>query len=74
MSRQPKIVTVTQLDGEPVDWARTDTDGRYSVALPGSGRYLVVANARGRAPRAEVLDFREGDNRAARWADGRSWR
>ena len=55
------IVTVTQLDGEPVDWARTDTDGRYSVALPGSGRYLVVANARGWSPRAEVLDFREGD-------------
>jgi MFS family permease len=55
------IVTVTQLDGEPVDWARTDNDGRYSVALPGSGRYLVVANARGWSPRAEVLDFRVGD-------------
>ena len=55
------IVTVTQLDGEPVDWARTDNDGRYSVALPGSGRYLVVANARGWSPRAEVVDFRHGD-------------
>jgi MFS family permease len=55
------IVTVTQLDGEPVDWARTDNEGRYSVALPGSGRYLVVANARGWSPRADVLDFREGD-------------
>ena len=57
----PAIVTVTQLGGEPVDWARTDNDGRYSVALPGSGRYLVVANARGWSPRADVLDFREGD-------------
>jgi MFS family permease len=55
------IVTVTQLDGEPVDWARTDNDGRYSVALPGSGRYLFIANARGWSPRADVLDFREGD-------------
>ncbi|CUR58828.1 Major facilitator superfamily MFS_1 [metagenome] len=55
------IVTVTRLDGEPVDWARTDNDGKYAVALPGSGRYLVIANARGWAPRAEVLEFREGD-------------
>lgn len=55
------IVTVTELDGDPVDWARTDKEGRYSVALPGSGRYLVVANARGWSPRAEVVDFREGD-------------
>lgn len=59
-ARQVAIVTVTRLDGEPVDWARTDHDGRYSVALPGSGRYLVVANARGWAPRAEVLDFHQG--------------
>jgi len=55
------IVTVTRLDGAPVDWARTDNNGRYSVALPGSGRYLVIANARGWSPRADVLDFREGD-------------
>jgi len=59
--RQTAIVTVTRLDGEPVDWARTDNDGKYSVALPGSGRYLLIANARGWAPRADVLDFREGD-------------
>jgi MFS family permease len=61
VQKHAAIVTVTQLDGEPVDWARTDNDGRYSVALPGSGRYLVVANTRGWAPRADVLDFREGD-------------
>jgi hypothetical protein len=54
------IVIVTRLDGEPIDWARTDSHGGYSVALPGAGRYLVVANARGWAPQAEVLDFREG--------------
>ena len=58
---QAAIVTVTRLDGDPVDWARTDHEGRYSVALPGSGRYLVVANARGWSPRADVVDFREGD-------------
>jgi MFS family permease len=59
-TRQTAIVTVTRLDGEPVDWARTDHDGHYSVALPGSGRYLLIANALGWSPRAEVLDFQQG--------------
>jgi MFS family permease len=58
--RQAGIVSVTTLDGEPVDWARTDNDGNYSVALPGSGRYLLIANARGWAPRAQILDFNHG--------------
>ena len=55
--RQPSIVTVTRLDGEPVDWARADKDGNYSVALPGAGRYLLIANALGWAPNAEIVDF-----------------
>jgi MFS family permease len=59
-TRQTAIVTVTGLNGEPVDWARTDHDGHYSVALPGSGRYLLIANARGWSPRAELLDFHQG--------------
>jgi len=59
-TRQSAIVTVTRLDGEPVDWARTDNDGKYSVALPGSGRYLLIANALGWAPHAEIVDFHEG--------------
>jgi hypothetical protein len=34
-----------------------DTEGNYSVALPGAGKYLMVANAAGWAPMAEVFDF-----------------
>lgn len=58
-ARQMAIVTVTRTNGVPVDWARADHDGHYSVALPGPGRYLLVANARGWAPQAEVFEFTE---------------
>jgi MFS family permease len=58
--RQAGIVSVMTLLGDPVDWARTDNDGHYSVALPGSGRYLLIANARGWAPCAQVLEFHQG--------------
>jgi len=40
-----------------VDWSRADSDGTYSVVLPGPGKYLVLANAQGWTPRAEVLEF-----------------
>ena len=53
----PAVVTVLQTDGDPVDWSRVDTEGNYSVALPGTGKYLMVANAAGWAPMAEVFDF-----------------
>jgi MFS family permease len=53
----PAVVTVLRTEGEPVDWSRVDSDGNYSVALPGAGKYLVVANAAGWAPMAEVFDF-----------------
>jgi hypothetical protein len=50
-------VTVLQTGGEPVDWSRVDTEGNYSVALPGAGKYLMVANAAGWSPMAEVFEF-----------------
>lgn len=53
----PAVVTVLHTDGDPVDWSRVDTEGNYSVALPGAGKYLMVANAAGWAPMAEVFDF-----------------
>jgi MFS family permease len=53
----PAVVTVLQTTGEPVDWSRVDSEGNYSVALPGAGKYLMVANAAGWAPMAEVFDF-----------------
>ena len=53
----PAVVTVMTIGGTQVDWARADSDGSYSVVLPGPGRYLVLANAQGWTPRAEVLEF-----------------
>ena len=55
----PAVVTVLTTDGCSVDWTRGDNDGKYSVVLPGPGKYLVLANALGWAPRAEVLEFRD---------------
>lgn len=51
----PAVVTVLTTTGDPVDWSRADQDGRYSIALPGPDRYLVLANAQGWAPKARVL-------------------
>ena len=53
----PAVVTVVKTDGTPVDWSRGDTEGKYSVVLPGPGKYLVLANALGWVPRAEVFEF-----------------
>ncbi|WP_240484430.1 MFS transporter [Pseudarthrobacter sulfonivorans] len=53
----PAVVTVLDTSGEPVDWSRVDNEGNYSVALPGVGKYLLVANAAGWAPIAEVFEF-----------------
>ena len=53
----PAVVTVVKTDGTPVDWSRGDNDGKYSVVLPGPGKYLVLANAAGWVPRAEVFEF-----------------
>ncbi len=53
----PSVVTVMATDGSPVDWSRGDNDGSFSVVLPRSGEYLVLANAFGWAPRAEVMQF-----------------
>ncbi|MET4901169.1 MFS transporter [Paenarthrobacter sp. CC6] len=53
----PAVVTVLQTDGQPVDWSRVDAEGNYSVALPGTGKYLMVANAAGWASMAEVFEF-----------------
>jgi MFS family permease len=56
----PAVVTALRTDGQPADWSRADAEGNYSVALPGGGQYLIVANAAGWAPIAEVVDFDGG--------------
>lgn len=50
-------VTVTDGSGAPVDWDRSDADGKYAVALPGPGRYIFVAAHVRWQPVSEVLDF-----------------
>ena len=51
------VVTAVSLAGEPLDWSRADNDGTFSLALPGLGRYLLIANADGWTPRSTVVDF-----------------
>ena len=53
----PAVVTVMTTDGSPVDWSRGGDDGTFSVVLPRAGEYLVLANALGWSPRAQVLRF-----------------
>jgi hypothetical protein len=60
---RPAVVTVVKTDGTAVDWSRADNAGNYSVVLPGPGKYLVLANALGWAPRAEVLEFVDANTR-----------
>jgi MFS family permease len=60
---RPAVVTVVKTDGTPVDWSRADNEGNYSVVLPGPGRYLVLANALGWAPHAQVLEFVDENTR-----------
>lgn len=51
------VVTVLHPDGRHVDWGRTDNDGRYVLALPSVGRYLVVASADGWAPQSGLVEI-----------------
>ncbi|WP_404289852.1 MFS transporter [Glutamicibacter arilaitensis] len=58
--QRPAIVTFVREDGVPGDWARTDNEGLFTAALPGPGRYLVVANAAGRVPKSQLVLFSGG--------------
>ncbi|HKX67755.1 MAG TPA: MFS transporter [Intrasporangium sp.] len=55
------VVTVLHPDGRHVDWGRTDNEGRYALALPSVGRYLVVASADGWAPQSGLVEIGQGD-------------
>ncbi|MFF2604383.1 MFS transporter [Arthrobacter koreensis] len=52
-------VSVADVDGTPVDWDRTDEHGKYTVALPGPGRFVFVAAHRRWLPVSEVVQVRE---------------
>ena len=55
------VVTVLHPDGRHVDWGRTDDEGRYVLALPSTGRYLVVASADGWAPQSGLVEIGHGE-------------
>lgn len=55
------VVTVLQPDGRHVDWGRTDNSGRYTLALPCAGRYLVVVSADGWGPMSGLEDLGDAD-------------
>ncbi|NKX50926.1 MFS transporter, partial [Arthrobacter deserti] len=56
------VTTDLKTTGEPVDWSRADAEGRFSLALPGPGEYLVVASAEGWVPRSRVVEFTGTDH------------
>ena len=55
------VATVLHTDGRHVDWGRTDNDGRYTLALPEPGRYLLVVSAEGWAPQSGLVDLQAGE-------------
>ena len=50
-------VTVTDSEGSPVDWDRSDEHGTYAIVLPGPGTYVFIAAHARWQPVAEVLVF-----------------
>ena len=55
------VATALHPDGRHVDWGRTDNDGRYTLALPEAGRYLLIVSAEGWAPQSMLCDLDAGE-------------
>ena len=56
------VVSVATLDGDAVDWARSEPDGTFVVAVPRWGQFALVVSAAGWASRAVVADLTDGDS------------
>lgn len=54
------VTTVLRPDGTHIDWGRTDNDGRYTLALPEPGAYLLIVSADGWAPQSCLVDLSVG--------------
>jgi hypothetical protein len=54
------VVTLLTPAGEQVDWSQVDSDGDFSIAVPGAGRYVVVAAAEGWRPRSQIVYLTAG--------------
>lgn len=46
-------------NGTHLDWGRVE-EGTHRLALPGDGRYVLVASAQGRATRSQFVDVLDG--------------
>ncbi|OLT22521.1 hypothetical protein BJF81_01680 [Ornithinimicrobium sp. CNJ-824] len=55
------VATVLHTDGRHVDWGRTDNEGRFALALPEEGRYLLVVSADGWAPQSGLVHLEPGE-------------
>lgn len=55
------VATVLHTDGRHVDWGRTDNEGRFALALPEEGRYLLVVSADGWAPQSGLVHLEAGE-------------
>ncbi len=54
------VVTLLTLGGDQVDWSQVDSAGEFSIAIPGPGRYVVVAAGDGWTPRSRLDDLDAG--------------
>ncbi|GGK75423.1 MFS transporter [Ornithinimicrobium pekingense] len=55
------VATVLHPDGRHVDWGRTDNEGRFALALPDAGDYLLVVSADGWAPQSSLVHLESGE-------------
>lgn len=55
------VATALHTDGRHIDWSRTDNEGRFALALPGPGTYLLVVSADGWAPQSGFIDILDTD-------------
>ncbi|WP_238011258.1 MFS transporter [Dactylosporangium sp. AC04546] len=56
------VVTLLTPAGQPVDWSQADVSGRFSLAIPCAGPYLVVTAAEGLAPQSRLADLQAGQD------------
>jgi MFS family permease len=49
------VITVLTAEGEAVDWGQADSEGRFAVAIPRAGDYLVVTTADGWGARSRIM-------------------
>lgn len=54
------VVTLLTPGGDQVDWSQVDPAGEFTIAIPGSGRYVVVAAADGWTPVSRLDELTAG--------------